>query len=69
MNKKADIWSAGCCFYHLLTGKKPYHQAKAIQVTLCICILGYSNRVIIGTYDYVLPKSARGLRSNDKEGP
>jgi len=33
-SSKADIWSAGCCFFHLITGEKPYHNANAIQALL-----------------------------------
>mmetsp|Transcript_33129 Transcript_33129/g.30043 ORF Transcript_33129/g.30043 Transcript_33129/m.30043 type:complete len:274 (-) Transcript_33129:385-1206(-) len=33
-SSKADIWSVACCFFHLATGKKPYHNSNAIQALM-----------------------------------
>lgn len=33
-SSKADIWAIGCCFFHLLTGRKPYHNSNAIQALM-----------------------------------
>jgi len=46
-SSKADIWSAGCCFVHLLTGKKPYNNANAIQALM----LMVNNRSPLETVD------------------
>ena len=40
---KADIWSAGCCFLHMIIGQKPYHMANAIQVPY---VNKYMNKII-----------------------
>mmetsp|Transcript_41004 Transcript_41004/g.36361 ORF Transcript_41004/g.36361 Transcript_41004/m.36361 type:complete len:87 (+) Transcript_41004:148-408(+) len=29
--KKCDIWSAGCTFFHLFTGKRPYMNIEKFQ--------------------------------------
>jgi serine/threonine protein kinase len=31
-SSNADIWSYGCCFFQVLTGKKPYANASDIQI-------------------------------------
>jgi len=30
-SSKADIWSVGCCFFHLVTGRKPYHNSNVAK--------------------------------------
>lgn len=33
---KADIWSLGCCFMHMVTGEKPFKGASPMQAFMQI---------------------------------
>ena len=38
IDSKVDIWAAGCCILHMLTGKKPFIGLQMHQIRVKVCV-------------------------------